>query len=423
MDTKKNKKPAFRAWNPVVTKEKKPTGTRIKVQWNDYSTGKRVQRVIRFSDQSTFDVWIKEERKRRKIEQQAAIRENSENALVHFGHLSSDERAAVAMAIELMKANGGHVFEILPAVQNYVDHQLVATQKTLGEVFEEYMAVLSDGIRSDRTVYDRRYVLKTLIDQFATYPLMTVGVRDIEDWILSHPGHATRSARRRAAMALFNYAVHRGYCETNIVEKTMKIGRNRRSQDVVIWKPAAVQRLLGAAQETCPELIPYIALTTFAGLRPEKEARNTAWDDFDFINNVIIVHASRAKTVAKRMVPMSANFKAWIEMYPPQSKDGTIYYSKAKMNKLLKHAKVPMHQDVARHTFCSYRQRVIQNIHQLCEEAGNTPSIARTNYLNPRCTVAEAKAFWGPESVADGQQIGTNTWTDIEAFLWMEAHV
>ena len=62
-------------------------------------------------------------------------------------------------------------------------------------------------------------------------------------------------------------------------------------------------------------------------------------------------------------------------------------------------------QDIMRHTFGSYRQSVIQNINQLCEEMGNTPHIARTHYLDPP-EAEQAAEFWAitPASVTESKK-------------------
>ena len=62
-------------------------------------------------------------------------------------------------------------------------------------------------------------------------------------------------------------------------------------------------------------------------------------------------------------------------------------------------------QDIMRHTFGSYRQSMIQNINQLCEEMGNTPHIARAHYLNPP-DPEQAAEFWAitPASVTESKK-------------------
>ena len=179
--------------------------------------------------------------------------------------------------------------------------------------------------------------------------------------------------------------------------------------------------MLRAAEIIEPRLVPYLAIGIFAGLRPQNELRLLDWENINLEAGLLKVTRRTSKTARVRHVPIASNLAAWLGHVPKAERKGSLFYSrrflleiveaaridakgnpapfkmedgKAVFKKSAKLKPVRWGADIMRHTFCSYRQAVIKNIAQLCEEAGNTPAIARAHYLNPRASEAEVKKFW-----------------------------
>lgn len=143
-----------------------------------------------------------------------------------------------------------------------------------------------------------------------------------------------------------------------------------------------VRSLLGALEEN---LIPYVAVGCFAGVRPFELLR-LKWEDFDWSRCYLHVRAEVAgKTSRERFVPLQPNLMAILK--PCAGNKGRFCETHAREKVSLtarKHGILevwPM--DVMRHSFCSYRLAQTQNIGVVAEEAGNSPAIIRKHYRRP----------------------------------------
>jgi integrase len=142
------------------------------------------------------------------------------------------------------------------------------------------------------------------------------------------------------------------------------------------------KKLLAALPEN---LIPYVAVGCFAGVRPFEMLR-LKWEDFDWSRSYLHVRAEVAgKTSQERFVPLQSNLVAILK--PLSEPNGRFCETHAREKvSLLARAKGildswPM--DVMRHSFCSYRLAQTQNIGMVAEEAGNSPAIIRKHYRRP----------------------------------------
>src|SRR5262249_822853 len=104
----------------------------------------------------------------------------------------------------------------------------------------------------------------------------------------------------------FNYAVDRGYATSNPAEKTAKA--KERGGDIGILTVAQTARLLESAT---PEILPYIAIGLFAGLR-RAELERLDWNEIDFESNLIEVKAEKSKTAQRRFVTLQPNLREWL---------------------------------------------------------------------------------------------------------------
>jgi len=71
------------------------------------------------------------------------------------------------------------------------------------------------------------------------------------------------------------------------------------------------------------ELVPWLVLGLFAGLRPE-ETRRLDWGDVDFDRRQIDLPAKKAKGRMRRIVPMEPNLIEWLKRYRPATGKGKV---------------------------------------------------------------------------------------------------
>ena len=98
-----------------------------------------------------------------------------------------------------------------------------------------------------------------------------------------------------------------------------------------------------------PEIVPYVAICAFAGLRPS-EAANLLWSDIRLDTMQIEVKARHSKTRRYRLVPIQPNLGEWLTQF--RNGDGAIYYSRRKFREAYKAAGMEeWKMDVLRHSY------------------------------------------------------------------------
>ena len=183
----------------------------------------------------------------------------------------------------------------------------------------------------------------------------------------------------RVIRTFLRFAQNRGWLskETDLLARVEK--RSEKPTPVEIFTPAQVAALLKYAS---PEFASCLALGAFAGLRSE-EIRRLDWADVERRPGFIEVAAHKAKTAARRIVPLSDNLVGWLAIAPRkgervwlQSKD---CFFRA-MRDTAADAKIKWKQNAVRHSWISYRLAEIQDVNRVALEAGNSPQMIFRHY-------------------------------------------
>ena len=433
-------------WNPrIAARDNTAEGsTAWRADWWEKDTrenGERsksgyIHRTKQFPTRPELVKWVEAEQRTRANQRKMTKRsEKRGDSVVTLSRLSPAERAAIAQAIETIRKAGGRVEALADAAESFASIQLTGAKKTVAEIVAEHIALLEKTARP-ATVRDRRWNLESFVARYSGELAGAITPTMIDDWTMELPNQPTQAARWRAVRALFNYAVKRGYMDEPPTKRATAIA-SQIPDEISVLSPAEAQEIMRRALQMEPRLVPYLAIGIFAGLRPENELGRLDWSNINLKpkSRKIIVEGKHAKRRKKRAVPISDNLAAWLETVPEAERTGKIYYYRRALRRVLgqeqkarakRRAEVvaraekrkgrkyfgPMPaakpeievmrwgQDIMRHSYASYRQAMIQNINQLCEEMGNTPHIARAHYLDPP-DAEEAAKFWAitPASV------------------------
>jgi integrase len=134
------------------------------------------------------------------------------------------------------------------------------------------------------------------------------------------------------------------------------------------------------------------AMVLFGGLRRE-EVEKLDWSAVDFRTGHIEVTAAVSKVARERFAPMPDNLRAWL--MPLAKKKGPI------VSRVLMHALratwkraglYPWPQDAHRHSFISYRRRIIGDA-QTALDAGTSETIIKRHYKRP-VTLEDAERYF-----------------------------
>lgn len=261
------------------------------------------------------------------------------------------------------------------------------------------------------SLYEIKARLKTFKTAFGGCPIMTVTEPKLREYLDSLQVAArTRLNIRLKLSGFFNFCKNRGWIDANPVEE---ISIRPRNGDVKILSVDESKDLLKAAatSKDAEAVIPYVAVSLFAGLRPG-EAEQLRWEQVHFDTETIEILSHTSKTRDSRFVKMDETLKLWLE--PHKRSTGRIIG--ANFRKMFERVKVKAGElrqeaggdanylkrnvDVMRHTYASYWLAVHKNRTELAELMGNSVQVIKKHYRRP-ILEATAKAFWAltPEAM------------------------
>ena len=206
----------------------------------------------------------------------------------------------------------------------------------------------------------------------------------------------------RTLRTFFGFAQRHGWLskEADLLARVEK--RSEKRAPVEIFTPKEAAALFGNASA---EVAPCLALAAFAGLR-SAEILRLDWRDIERHAGFIEVAAHKAKTAARRIVPLTDNLSRWLAIAPrngarvwPHTKDR---FFKA-MIRAADNAKIEWKQNALRHSFISYRLAEIQDVNRLALEAGNSPQMIFRHYRE--LATPEQARTWFSISPAEAQNV------------------
>ena len=222
-----------------------------------------------------------------------------------------------------------------------------------------------------------------------------VTVADINRFLhgLKKLGPVSKNGIRRNIVTMFGFAKRNGYLHPDRKTAAEQSESFKQEEtEIEIFTPEEMERLLLTAHA---RILPLIAIGGFAGIRSAEVCRLN-WQDIKWDRGHIEIAGKKAKTAARRLVPLSDNLKAWLA--PWRGETGKIIsitdYSGALSDTAVK-AKIPggWRQNALRHSFISYRVAETGDVARTSLEAGNSPKMIFRHYREIVDGEA-AKAWW-----------------------------
>ena len=137
---------------------------------------------------------------------------------------------------------------------------------------------------------------------------------EIEDWLSeSDWSKRTRNNYVSTFSTLFLFARDRDYCSENPAEKVPRAILDDAAPGILTAEEAA--DLLHIARTEDPEMLAYVSIGLFAGLR-RSELCALEWSKIDLQARTIEVKGVKAKTRQRRIVSVSDALIAWLQFVP-----------------------------------------------------------------------------------------------------------
>lgn len=195
-----------------------------------------------------------------------------------------------------------------------------------------------------------------------------------EDPILAVPKHKIKHSRGTAAILSATQAKE--------LMHWLETYRGHRNKDDSWWAEPG-------------SLIPYFALTLFAGIRPDwrtGEIQKLQEQHINLSTGVIHIEPEVSKVGEKRTIKIQPNLAQWLSKYPvaqyPIVKTRRFHSLWADVRKRFK-----LPHDVMRHTYISMTVGAFSSVGDAALQAGNSEEIVRKHYLDV-VDVTEADEFW-----------------------------
>ena len=337
-------------------------------------------------------------------EQLKARREN-------FGiSLTAMTPGRIAEAAEAYKLLDPLELSLLDAARNYVAfHKARAASKPWGKVYAEYLAMPKK--RSAKYEKDLKQAGETM-RPFDEKLVIEISARDLEK-ALSGLALSTRNLKMRMLRAVFNFGIKRGYVTANPIDQ-MDFAEFE-SGEVKVFTPHQTEALLTYALENDLQLLPWLALALFCGIRPSGELAKLAWSCVHLVGKAEVeIPANVSKTHRRRFVDLSENAVAWLEAYrqrggvmeglvTPYQKENLRNHRRAAqkaagINKWI--------QQGMRHTYCSaFLAARRGGVNELVLQSGHTDPDTMWRSYHRGMSQSEAQKFWNIRPPAGDSKI------------------
>ena len=210
-------------------------------------------------------------------------------------------------------------------------HPIGLPSKTIREVVDELIASKASSGKSAVYIKDLNSRLGAFANNF-NVRISNVTGKQIEEYIrgLKTLGSdesqrrslagRTQNNIRRLVSTLFKFAIKRGYLPKDHDEISAVERATVDSSDIEVFSPAELQKLFAACLmpvkergkwRTREEMIPYLAVAAFCGLRAA-EIQRLDWSQIHLVGpeKFVEVTAGNAKTASRRTVPINDNCAA-----------------------------------------------------------------------------------------------------------------
>jgi integrase len=377
---------------------------------NSQAVGQRKIKVRKYTDGNRphlkFVVNYREAGKRKRsffeTKEQAASFAAFKNAElkrngVEHAEFPTPLRIMAQNAVEQLKPFGKTISD---AVQHYVTH-LRASEKscTAVQLVKELVAAKETDGASVRHVDDLRSRLNIFAEKFDGQPVATITSAQIDDWLRSlKVAPVTRNHYRRLVILAFNFAVQRKYATDNpAAGKKTAEAREPKTKPGIL----TVEQASALLENASSEILPYIAIGLFAGLR-RAEIERLGWSEIDFDSGHIEVTAEKSKSkIANRFISIQPNLREWLLSFRKLKGNVTPCENFRQLFDLAREAAgiTDWPDNALRHSFASYHVAHFKDAKALALEMGHTDSGMLFNHYRALVKPKEAESFWNIKPV------------------------
>lgn len=231
---------------------------------------------------------------------------------------------------------------------------------------------------SQRHVGTVRNLLEPFYRKFHDKTLSQISVADVEGYVMRVKGGVrTRNNVTATLKMFFGWAKRHGHIRqdrSTAADTLVKMREPIRTPETF-----TVEEMTAIMMAAEPEMIPYMAIGAFAGVR-SAEIEKLDWSAINFESGYVRIDWDQAKTRQRRLVPIQPNLRAWLMKVRKESGPLTPRNLRERIQNIGKRAKVPWKSNALRHSFGSYRLAEVQDAGKVSLEMGNSPQMLFKHY-------------------------------------------
>lgn len=321
---------------------------------------------------------------------------------------------------EAWKVLGGKASVIEAAKEFAQRHLHTLPDKMLPAAVKDMLDAKTRDGASNAYMKVLRFYLNRLADTFHCQ-VRSVTTSSLADFLRGlDVSPRSKNNARQTLGAFFKYCKERGWLPKDHDGISLVPKFKETAGAIEIFTPQEISHLLTHSR---PEMVPFLAIGAFAGLR-SAEIERLDWSEVHLADRFIEVKAAKAKTASRRIVPITENLAKWLAPHMETEgkpvpfvnvnkqigwlvEDTTAGLKAAAKKEQKDPGKVKAakwKKNALRHSFISYRVADIQNVAQVALEAGNSQQMIFQHYRE-LVRPADAKKWFGIEPDTDGKTI------------------
>ena len=280
------------------------------------------------------------------------------------------------------------------ATDFYINHLRSCAQScTIKALIPEFILSRESKGRSRTYVKDLRNRFRRFEQAYGDRIAATLTTREIDQWI-SRLGLGPQSQNnyRTILCSLFSYALSRGYVQSHpvmAIEKAKVVG-----DAPGIFAPDELDKLLQAACQHVPDVLGFLAIGAFTGLRMAEIGR-LSWSDVDLESGFIHVSAKKAKSARRRLVKIEPNLRLWLESATRSRDEITPLNLRVRLLETRKAAGLKRWPfNGLRHSYASYHLAHFKDAARLALEMGHTDTSMIFGHYRELVRTDEAARYW-----------------------------
>jgi len=266
---------------------------------------------------------------------------------------------------------------------------------TVNELVERYVKSMEKQNRRPAAVEGFKKRAGMFARTFGAEAIHRVKRPQIETWLDAGGWHGlNRRHYVSVVKAMFNHAVEHELLEASPATRIELPAVEGTEPEIM--SPEAVRLLLHTAETVAPQIVPALAVSFFAGVRPD-ELSKLLWSDIKLGSAEPVVHvgARIAKKRHRRNVDIHANLAAWLGRY--RRTEGrvslTLSNHRRHLAKVIERCKVKVPYNGGRHAFASYAL-VEHGLDDTVRWLGHSDSALLLDTYKGTVTREAARAYW-----------------------------